>query len=172
MWDAIQSVLGIGALYLFLLGGLVAIIFGLPGTFVILGAAAVYGWATGFAHITGGTLGWLTAMTVAAEALEQIAGVYGSKKFGSSRKALIGSIVGGIVGAIMFAPFLLGVGAVLGAFFGAFAGAFLTEMIFERKEMREALRSGYGAFFGRVGGFIFKMSLAVAMVVLVSFRLW
>ena len=37
---------------------------------------------------------------------------------------------------------------------------------------REALRSGYGAFFGRVGGFIFKMSLAVAMVVLVSFRLW
>lgn len=172
MWEAIVSGLGVVALYVAMIAGLVAIVFGLPGTLVILLSAFVYAWATEFHVVTWGALGWLTLMAAVAEILEQIAGVYGSAKFGSSRKALIGSVVGGIVGAIALAPIGFGVGAVFGAFFGAFAGAFLTELYLEKRQMREALRSGYGAFFGRVGGFIVKMSLAFAMVVLVTLRLF
>jgi uncharacterized protein YqgC (DUF456 family) len=75
----------------------------------------------------------------------------------------VGSIIFGIIGAVMGAPFFFGIGAVIGAFAGAFAGAILMELS-QGKRMDEALKSGWGAFIGRVAGTISKGAVGIAMI--------
>ena len=57
-------------LVVFLVAGLLAIPLGLPGTFLILGAAFLYALATGFVKITWGTLALLLAAALTAEGIE------------------------------------------------------------------------------------------------------
>jgi len=152
------------AFYLLLsLAGLVSLIFGLPGNFIILGASVLYGWYGGFREITVRVIIILVVLALAGELIEFILGVLGAKKYESSNRAIAGSIVFGIVGGIMGAPFFFGIGAVIGAFAGAFAGAILMELT-QGKKMDEAIKSGWGTFLGRVAGTISKGAVGIAMI--------
>lgn len=152
------------AFYLLIsLAGLVSLIFGLPGNFIILGASILYGWYGGFDEITVKTIIILIVLAVAGELIEFLLGILGSKKYESSNRAIVGSIIFGIIGAIMGAPFFFGIGAVVGAFAGAFAGAIIVELS-QGKKMDEALKSGWGAFIGRVAGTISKGAVGIAMI--------
>ena len=152
------------ALYILIsLAGLVSIIFGLPGTFIILGASVLYGWYGGFSEITVRVIIILVVLALAGELIEFLLGILGSKKYESSNRAIVGSIIFGIIGAVMGAPFFFGIGAVIGAFAGAFAGAILMELS-QGKKMDEAIKSGWGAFLGRVAGTISKGALGIAMI--------
>lgn len=51
----------------------------------------------------------------------------------------------------------------MGAFAGAFAGAIIVELS-QGKKMDEALKSGWGAFIGRVAGTISKGAVGIAMI--------
>ena len=145
--------------------GLAALVFGLPGTFIILGASLLYGWYGGFEEITLKIIVILVILVLIGELIEFLLGIAGSKKYKSSNRAIIGSIIGAIAGGIMGAPFFFGIGAVIGAFVGAFAGAIAVELLLG-KSLNESVQSGWGAFLGRVAGTISKGAIAVAMVVI------
>jgi len=69
-----------------------------------------------------------------------------------------------LLGLALFAElveFILGIGAFLGAFFGAF----LVEFVLE-KNVDRAMKSGWGAFIGRLAGTFFKGAIGVAMIVI------
>lgn len=152
-------------LSLFLILGLLLIPLGLPGTFLILAAAFLYAWATGFATITWATLALLLAAALVAEGVEALAGVVGAKRYGSGNWAVIASIFGGIVGAVLGAPVLFGLGSIPGALAGAFAGAVLAEKVVGRPS-GEAVRAGWGTFLGRLAGTAVKGAVGVAMAAL------
>ena len=155
-------------LFLFILVsffGLISHVFGLPGNFIILGASILLAWSGGFQDVTVATLIVLLALALFGELIEFVLGVYGAKKYKSSNKAVIGSIVFGIAGGVLGLPFFLGIGAVIGAFIGAFVGAFLVDLYLQ-KNVDRAVKSGWGAFLGRVSGTVSKAALGMAMIVI------
>jgi len=145
--------------------GLISHVFGLPGNFIILGASILLAWYGGFHNVTVTVIIVLIALALLGELVEFVLGIYGAKKYKSSNKAIAGSIVFGIAGAVLGLPFLVGIGAVIGAFIGAFVGAFLVDL-FIQKDIDSAVRSGWGAFIGRVGGTVSKAALGMAMIVI------
>jgi len=155
-------------LFIFLLVaviGLISIIFGFPGNFIILADSVFYGWYGDFKSISFQVLIVLILLAVLGEVIEFLLGIIGSKRHKSSNSAIVGSIVGGIIGAILGVPFLFGVGALLGAFLGAFVGAFLVELI-KTKHVNQSMQSGLGALIGRVGGTITKGIIGFVMILI------
>lgn len=143
----------------------------LPGTLIILVAAVLFAWATGFA-----TLGWPTLVTLlvvaaAAEAAEWVTGAAGARRYGGSRRAAWLAILGGFVGGVLGAPFGLGLGAIPGALAGAFLGAFGGELSLAGN-VAQARRVGWGALVGRAWGIAIKGAAAVAMALIAAIAAW
>ena len=160
------EVAGLTIFILILFIGIFSIIFGFPGTVIILIDAFVYSLITGFK-----TIGWkiivvLIILSLLAETLDFILGSAGAKKFGSSKKGIVASVIGGIAGAVLMAPFLLGLGAVIGAFLGGFTGTFIVELI-EQKNLKPAVRAGYGTLLGRIAGIFAKSFFALVMIIII-----
>jgi len=160
------EIAGLTIFILVLFIGIFSIIFGFPGTVIILVDAVVYSLITGFK-----TIGWkiivvLIILSFLAETLDFMLGSAGAKKFGSSKKGIVASVIGGIVGAMLMTPFLLGLGAVIGAFLGGFAGTFLVELI-EQKNLKPAVRAGYGTLLGRIAGIFAKSFFALVMIIII-----
>lgn len=147
------------------LAGLISHLFGLPGNFIILAGSVLLGWYGGFEEVTVKIIIILAVLALLAEAIEFLLGIAGAKKYKSSNKAIVGSIVFGIIGGVLGIPFFFGIGAVIGAFLGAFAGAFIVEFVFDRSIDR-AVKSGWGALLGRVGGAISKGAVGLTMIVI------
>lgn len=92
---------------------------------------------------------WLWGLIAAGvTALDYVVPVYGTKKFGGSKRGVWGSTIGLIVG-IFFGP--------LGIILGPFIGAFLGEMSTGKATNKEALRAAFGAFIGFVVGVLIKL---------------
>jgi len=157
------TVLTIFVIILFI--GLFSIIFGLPGTFLILGDVIIYSWITGFEKIGFKIIIALVFISLLAETIDFLLGIAGTRRYGSSKKSVALSIIGGIIGAILMTPILFGLGAVIGVFLGGFAGAFLGEYL-EQKKLKPAVRAGWGSLLGRIAGILAKGSLAIVMVVI------
>ncbi len=148
-----------------------SLLFGLPGTWMILGAAGIYAWATGFESLT---LPWFIPLTLAAlagELLEYLLGLKGATRFGASRGGAFASLGGGLLGTLLGAPLFFGLGALIGLFAGAFLGAFGYEW-YRQRNLTASIRSGYGAFLGRVSGTLAKLFLALGMIVLVLWKVF
>ena len=143
--------------------GLIAVVLGLPGTWLILITSALYSWLTGFSVITYQMLLGLLVLAVAAEVLEFWSGLWGARRYGGSKKAMLGTLIGGLAGAIILTPMLFGFGAVVGAFFGAFAGGFVVTYL-EQRKMSNAMRVGWGGMLGRVFAMVFKGATVVTMI--------
>jgi len=157
--------------WLVMLAGVAIIPFGIPGTFVIVANALVYAWLTDFVAISWGFLALLLGIAVLAEVVEFFLGAATAGKYGASKVGMLGAMVGGIVGAIWATPILPLIGTLIGAFAGAFAGAALFEYLATR-DFDKSLRVGFGAFLGSVGGKLTKIAVAVAMAVMVGFRIY
>jgi len=157
---------GLTVFILILFLGIFSILFGFPGTIVILLASIVYALLTGFEKIGFKILIALLGLSLSAELLEFYLGVRGAAKFGASKAGIAASLVGAIAGAVLMTPFLLGLGTVVGAFLGGFAGTFIVEMI-RRRDLKPAMRASYGAVAGRVAGTLTKGCLALVMVAIV-----
>ena len=156
------------SLFIFVaVAGLISHVFGFPGNFIILADSILFGWYDGFKEVTIKILIVLLALALLGELVEFVLGILGAKKYKSSNKAIVGSIVFGIIGGILGIPFFFGIGAVIGAFVGAFVGAFLVEFLLE-KNVDRAMKSGWGAFIGRLGGTFFKGAIGIAMIVIVA----
>ena len=163
------SIFGHILFFIFLVVSLIVLFIGLPGTFMILGATFLYALLTGFVKVTGGMLFLMLLATLIGEVAEYFFGIIGAKRYGSSTKGIVFSIIGGFAGAIVGAPLLFGLGAIIGALCGAFAGAVAIELYtFGLGEWQKALRSGWGNFLGRIAGMIFKIAIAIGMIVWIA----
>ncbi|UCF02770.1 MAG: DUF456 domain-containing protein [Deltaproteobacteria bacterium] len=159
----VLTTLALVILILVMPAGLIAVALGLPGTWLILVASVFYSWLTDFAIITSQLLLGLLALAVVAELLEFTAGLWGARRYGGTKKAMVGTMIGGIFGGVALSPMLFGFGTIVGAFFGAFVGAFSMTYL-EQRKMDKAMRVGWGALLGRIFAMVFKGAAVVTMI--------
>ncbi len=164
-------ILGIVVFLLILVAGLVVIPFGIPGTFIIVLDSFVYGLATHFERVTLGFVGILLAISLAVEAVEFVLGALAARKYGSSSWGMWGALIGGFFGALWLTSLFPPLGTFLGAFVGAFAGAFVFELLSQR-DVDRALKAGWGAFLGALGGKLLKIVTAVGMIIAVAVQVF
>lgn len=179
MWSTLQAslhYLWAVLLLISLLAGWGLTVVGLPGNWLIVGAAAVaalllppesrldIGWPT---------VAGLVVLATFGEVLEFAAGAMGVAKAGGSRRAaalaMVGSVAGGITGMLLGLPIpLIGsvVAGVLGAALGALAGAYLGED-WKGRGFDRSIRVGQAAFWGRLLGTAGKLFMGTLMVVVV-----
>ena len=117
---------------------------------------ADYGWPT---------LIFCALLVVGVQVLNYFLPAYGSKKFGGSRKGMIGASLGLLVG-IIFAPF--GFVSILVA---PFMGAFLGEYLFQKRGQKDAFRAAFGTFVGFMMSTGLSMLLCLAFLVFVMWKL-
>ncbi|REK19118.1 MAG: DUF456 domain-containing protein [Planctomycetota bacterium] len=147
---------------------------GLPGTWMIVGAAALYAWLVppeSYLAITWATVAVLAVLAVVGEVLEFVAGAAGVSTAGGSRRgavlAILGSIVGGIIGMFVGLPVPV-IGSVLAAVLfgglGALAGAVVGET-WKGRDLDTSLVIGKAAFVGRLLGTVAKVIVCTLMTV-------
>ncbi len=140
--------------------------FGLPGLWIMVGAALAY------QLLVPGTIGTMTVVGTAglalvAEILEfTLAGRY-ARKYGGSRRAGWGAIIGSIIGAIVGVPIPI-IGSIVGGFAGAFVGAFIAERS-GGTELGGASRVATGALIGRVVAAAMKTGIGIVIAVWIVF---
>ncbi len=168
-----MSVLYAVLLILLLFSGLLMTIFGLPGNWFMVAAAALYAWFIPLEPPA--DFGWrvvigLLVLAAIGELIEFLAGALGVAKGGGSRRgalmALLGSIVGAVLGAGIGIPIpVIGpiVAAVLFAAIGAMVGAMLGEHSTGRP-LEETWQVGRAAFWGRFFGTLAKTSVGAVMI--------
>jgi len=132
---------------------------GIPSTPLVLAAAIGHK-----LYFRESSIGWLaivllTLITVIALVMDYLASIYGAKKFGATRKGMVGAIVGGVVGLFFAIPGLL---------LGPFIGSALFELIGGR-EVKPALKAGLGATLGLFAGAVGKLLCCLAMLGLFAF---
>lgn len=144
-------------------------VFALPGNWIALLFAFLYGWAEGFTAVRPWVLTLGFALAAAGEGAEFLSGYFGAKAFGGSRWAGVGALVGAIAGAIVGAGFGYGLGAIPGTVVGAFAGAALVEVVRARHAGRAA-KAALGAALGRALGLSVKLGFGGAFLALLYLR--
>lgn len=146
--------------------GLALNILGLPGLWLMVGAAGLYALLTGFEHL--GIWGFLVLflLAVMAEILETVLGGVAAKKVGGSKRGMVGAIVGGLIGGIAGTPLIPIpiVGTIIGACIGSFIGAFGVELFWLRKTPGDSFKIGTGAAAGRFMGIIAKSAVGIVML--------
>jgi len=137
------------------IGGMVGLVFpALPGAPVLYAGLFVAAWAEDFAHVGAKTLVVLGVMAIMTYALDFLAGALGARRFGASRRAVIGAALGAITGIFFGIP-----GILLGPFVGAVVGE-----LSNRADLKSAGRAGIGATLGLALGIAVKLTLAFAML--------
>ena len=79
-------------------------------------------------------------------------------------------MVGGILGFMLGATIGLGIGIIPFTLLGIFLGGFLMELD-QRKTVKQAIKSGAGGVFGRLGVVVMKVLLTIVMIWIVVSRL-
>jgi uncharacterized protein YqgC (DUF456 family) len=126
----------------------------LPGPPLLFAGLLVAAWAEDFAYVGAGTLTLLAALALLSYAVDFAATALGAKRFGASKRAVIGAAAGALVGLFFGLP---------GVVFGPFIGAVIGELTAQRG-LGEAGRAGVGATLGLVLGVAAKLALAFSML--------
>ena len=150
---------------------LVLVPLGLPGSWLMIGAALIYDWLVPSSPIGWTYTGIALALAVLAEIFEFTLSARYTKKYGGSRRAGWGAILGGIAGAIVGVPVPI-IGSVIGAFVGSFVGALAMELTRPESTRGSATRVAWGALLGRVAATTAKTGLACVMAALLLFGAW
>lgn len=99
---------------------------------------------------------WL-GVTIFVTVLDYIVPVWGTRKYGGTKKGVWGSIIGLIVGIFFFPP--------IGILVGPFAGAIIGELV-AGKNSNDAFRAGFGSFIGLLAGTLLKLIASAWMAFL------
>jgi hypothetical protein len=150
----------------------VSSVFQIPGNWVMLLLALLYGWFEGFSAVRPWVLITGLCLFIAAEGLEWASGYCGAKSFGGSRWSGVFAIIGAVAGAILGASFGYGLGAIPGTVMGAFLGALAVEVVRQR-HAGKAIWAGIGAALGRAFGLSVKLGAGALFLSLLYLRvLW
>lgn len=140
---------------LLVFAGLVGLLFPVvPGAPLIFAGLLLAAWAEGFKYVGFGTIIVIAVIALLTMGVDLWATMFGAKKFGASKRAVIGALLGTVVGLFLGFP---------GVVFGPFIGAVIGELL-AQKNLRQASRAGIGATLGLVLGAALKLALAFAMV--------
>jgi uncharacterized protein YqgC (DUF456 family) len=126
----------------------------LPGAPMLFGGLLLAAWAEHFEYVGLWTLVTLAVLALATYGVDFWATMFGAKKFGASRRAIIGAVLGSVIGIFLGFP---------GVIFGPFIGAVIGELSAQRS-LTAATRAGMGATIGLVLGAALKLALAFAMI--------
>jgi uncharacterized protein len=151
MIDILLIIIGISLLLIGLAGCVLPIIPGPPISYLallILHFSPNYQFSTDFLIL------W-AVIAIGVTIVDNFIPMYTTKKFGGSKRAIWGSIVGLVAGIFFFPP--------IGLIVGPFVGAVLGELS-AGKDTQTALRSGFGAFMGFVGGTLLKLVASGMMI--------
>ena len=135
----------------------------LPGIFLVFLTTLIVGLASNFSIISVKTLIIAGIITLLSLLLDNIAILFGAKKFGASKHGIIGAFVGSVIGAVTLNP----LGIIIGAFLGAIVGEFMGNPHFE-----SALKAGIGTFFGYLVGVLLKFIVTAALFVWALTVIW
>jgi uncharacterized protein YqgC (DUF456 family) len=125
-----------------------------PGTPLIFAGLLIAAWADDFNYVGVGTIVVLAVIALLSVAVDFWATMFGAKKFGASKRAIIGALLGLVIGVFMGLP---------GVVFGPFIGAVIGELS-ARRDLGQAARAGIGATIGLVLGAALKLAFAFAMI--------
>jgi uncharacterized protein len=147
----------------------VGILFGLPGTWLmILFPVLLKWWQPDQIMVSWTVLGVAAGLAVLGEVLEFVLGAAGSRRTGGSTQgavlALVGSIVGGVMGIALPVPL---VGPLLGACLGAFVGALLGNL-WAGRTLFQSFTAGRGAAIGQFWGTVLKLAIGAIMAVMLA----
>ena len=144
IFSAICTIIGLSGLLLPVVPGAPILFLGL-----LLGA-----WAEDFRYVGIWTLLILGGMAGLTYVVEFAASILGVRKFGGSRRAMVGAVLGGIVGIFLGIP---------GILFGPFVGAVIGELSLQRS-LDQAGRAGFGTVVGLALGVAGKLAIGIAMI--------
>ncbi|NOS99943.1 MAG: DUF456 domain-containing protein [Phycisphaerales bacterium] len=150
------------ALVIVAAAGVLATIVRLPGTWLILAAAAAYSWHLQWRDPSPSTLAFLGVLVVAAELIELAAGVVVARRAGATRRAGWCALIGGVAGMFVFTIPLPIIGTIIGGLIGCFLGAAIAEWTL-RKSIRQGARVGFFAAVGQALGMAAKSLIALLM---------
>jgi uncharacterized protein len=135
----------------------------LPGVPFVFGGLLVAAWIDNFQRIGWPILTILALLTAMALVVDFVATVFGAKRAGASKLALVGAAIGSIVG-IFF--------GLIGIFIFPFVGAVIGEFI-ERRKLGQAGKVGLATWLGLLFGALAKLALALTMIgIFVIAYLW
>jgi hypothetical protein len=126
----------------------------IPGPPLFFAGFLLIAWAEGFAYLGVYTLALLALLALLTYGVDLWATMFGARRFGASKRAVIGALVGVGVGLFLGFP-----GVILGPFIGAVIGELLAQ-----RSLGQAARAGFGATVGLVLGAALKLALAFAMI--------
>jgi uncharacterized protein YqgC (DUF456 family) len=124
-------------------GSLLPILPGLPLSYLGL---LVLHFATDYSFSVNFLVVW-ALVVVSIQLLDYYVPIWGTKRFGGSKKGVLGSMIGLLVGLFM-GPW----GVILGPFFGAFIGERLSH-----KDVHKSLQAAIGSFIGILVGTVIKL---------------
>ncbi|HWL91947.1 MAG TPA: DUF456 domain-containing protein [Phycisphaerae bacterium] len=169
-----MEIAALGMLTVVALLGVALAAFQLPGTWLILAAAAGYDWYFDWQRFGWKWLIGLLIFAGLAEVVDTLAAVVAAKRAGASRRAAIGAVIGGFVGMILISvPIPIPVvGAVIGGLMGCFLGALLAELSLN-KDIATGARVGLFATIGKIFGLVAKTSAAAVIAgTVISLAAW
>jgi uncharacterized protein YqgC (DUF456 family) len=134
-----------------LAGLLLPIVPGAPLLFLglLLGA-----WAENFRYVGVWTLLILAGMAALTYVVEFAASILGVRKYGGSKRAMLGAALGGIIGIFLGIP---------GILLGPFVGAVMGELSLQRT-LDQASRAGFGTVVGLAIGVAGKLVIGITMI--------
>ena len=140
---------------LFVLLGIAGLVLpALPGPPLLFVGFLLAAWADNFVYVGIKTIIILGALTLLTYGVDLWATMFGARRFGASKRAVIGALVGLVVGFFLGFP---------GILFGPFIGAVIGELLF-RRDLQAAARAGFGATVGLALGAALKLALAFSMI--------
>ena len=84
--------------WVLLLVAWLAIPFGAPGALIMLALSLLYAWLTGFQEPAGHALIWIAAVTLPAEAADQLLGIWAARRYGAIENVAVDPLVQGRFG--------------------------------------------------------------------------
>jgi uncharacterized protein YqgC (DUF456 family) len=157
--DPATIVLWVAAGVLIVIGVLGLVLPALPGAPLVFLGALLGAWAENFVYLGVGSLVALGALAALAIVVDFVAGAFGVRRYGASRRAVLGATLGALVGL-----FFGMAGVLVGPFIGAVVGEFSL-----RRNLAAAGRAGVGATIGLALGTAAKLAIAFAMLGVIVF---
>ncbi|MFD1094874.1 DUF456 domain-containing protein [Salegentibacter chungangensis] len=110
---------------------------------------------------------WFLGITLIIAALIYILNLFipamGTKRYGGSRKGMIGATLGLVIGLLTPIPF----GIIIGTFLGAFIGE-----IINRSDSKSAVKAAFGSFVGLLASSFMEFLVAFAFLLLFVYKAW
>ena len=104
------------------------------------------------------------AIALGVFVLDYLIPILGTKKFGGTKKGMLGATLGVLVGLLFLGPF--------GLIIGPFAGAYLGELLHRPDNKKRAIRAAFGSIIGFLTGVFLKFTVALIYFGIYSKIVW